>query len=188
MLQRYKDESVFQYRVCIENGYTLNFPVTTRSCYICAAKMKNKFLPILLSILLLSACIDDELCVGKGTNIVKIKFFDFEDPATTFAVTFDSIGASGNPESFPWYSDSTLTEINLTVDPNENFTRFVLFTTERTDTLDLSYDSQTRLISPTCGPEEIFSELGVVNYTFDSLVLDESLFEKEVETNIRIYY
>ncbi len=166
----------------------MNIPVTTRSCYICAAKMMNKVLPILLSILLLSACIDDELCIGKGTNIVKVKFFDLEDPATAVAITFDSIGVSGNPRSFPSYSDSTLSAINLTVDPNELFTRFVLFTTERIDTLDLTYDSQSRLISPTCGPEKIFSELDVINYTFDSLVLDESLFEFEVETNIRIYY
>ena len=104
------------------------------------------------------------------------------------AITFDSIGVSGYPLSFPSYSDSTLSAINLTVDPNELFTRFVLFTTESIDTLDLTYDSQTRLISPTCGPEQLFSELDVTNYTFDSLVLDESLIELEIETNIRIFY
>jgi hypothetical protein len=166
----------------------MNILVTIRSYYICAAKIMFRKPLIIFSLFLLSACVDDELCIGTGTNIVKVKLFEFEDPLNPISVTFDSIGVSGNPEFFPSYNDSTISTINLTIDPNETFTRFVFFTTDSSDTLELTYVIKTRLISPSCGPELLYSDLEVIHYTFDSLILDESVIEREIETNIRIYY
>ena len=166
----------------------MNILVTIRSHYICAAKNMYRKPLLIFLLFLLSACVDDELCIGTSTNIVKVKLFEFEDPLNSIEITFDSIGVSGDPGFFPSYNDSTLSAINLTVDPNESFTRFVFFTSVSTDTLELTYRIKTRLISPACGPELIYSELDVFHYSFDSLILDESQIEREIETNIRIYY
>jgi len=143
---------------------------------------------IIYILLLFASCVDDELCVGEGTNIVKVKIFDINDPTTPLAVTFDGIDVSGDPEVFPTYADSTLSAINLTVDPNEIYTRYILHTSTRSDTLEIGYAVQPKLISPTCGPELLFSQLEVIRHSLDSLYIEESQIEREVETNIRIYY
>jgi len=137
---------------------------------------------------MLTGCVDDELCVGTGTNIVKVKIFDYLDPETPLAVTFTSIEVSGDPENFPAYADSTLASLNLTIDPNTEQTRFIFKTADRTDTLITLYTILPKLISPTCGPEFLFIDLIINEHSFDSLVVIETHIDKEVETNIQLYY
>ena len=147
------------------------------------------FFPILLFLLALaSGCVDDELCVGDGTNIIKVKIYDYQAPSTALAVTFDGIEASGDPEKFPSYADSTLSAINLTIDPNSDQTTFIFRTATRTDTLNTQYSVLPRLISPACGLEFLFGNLIINDHSFDSLVVVESRIENEIETNIQIYY
>jgi len=148
----------------------------------------NRIVYVILVLILISGCVDDELCIGTGTNIVKLKIFDFSDPTTPLSVTFIGIEVIGDPESFPSYADSTLSAIDLTLDPNNENTTFILLTASRVDTLDLQYLIRPKLISPACGPEFTFNQLEVIEYTFDSLYLQEPSIEREVETNIRIYY
>ena len=143
---------------------------------------------ILYLLLLFSSCVDDELCVGEGTNIIKVKFYDINDPTTQLAVTLDEIEVSGDPEAFPVYADSTLSAMNLTIDPNELETTYIIHTATRSDTLKLGYYIQSKLISPACGPELLFSQLEVIQYSLDSIYLEESQIKRETETNIRIYY
>lgn len=162
--------------------------ITLRTYYICAFKMK-RFIPFLLFVLTLaSGCVDDELCVGDGTNIIKVKIYDYQAPSTAFPVTFDGIEASGDPENFPSYADSTLAAINLTIDPNSDQTTFIFRTATRSDTLHTQYSVVPRLISPACGLEFLFSNLVINDHSFDSLVVVESRIENEIETNIRLYY
>ena len=149
----------------------------------------NRFFTFLLFILgVLTGCVDDELCIGTGTNIVKVKIFDYLDPNTPLAITFIGIEASVDPENLPAYADSTLTSINLTIDPNVEQTMFIFSTADRTDTLHTLYSILPRLISPTCGPEFLFNNLIVEEHTFDSLVVVETLIDSDVETNIQLYY
>ena len=143
---------------------------------------------ILYFILLFSSCVDDELCIGEGTNVVKVKIYDINDPTTLLAVIFDGIDVSGDPEAFPSYADSTLSAMNLTVDPNELETTYILHTASRSDTLKLGYYIQSKLISPACGPELLFSQLEIIQHSLDSIYLEEPQIKRETETNIRIYY
>ena len=148
--------------------------------------MKTAYLFIFL--LICSSCVDDEICVASKSNVVKIDFYDANEPTTPLAVTFLDILPSGFPEAFPDYTDSTLTSIDLTVDPNESTTVFIMETLERKDTLTLSYDIVPYLLSPTCGPQLSFLDLTVPNDTFDSLTLVNTQFLEGAETNINIYY
>ena len=143
---------------------------------------------ILYFILLFSSCVDDELCIGEGTNVVKVKIYDINDPTTLLAITFDGIDVSGDPEAFPTYADSTLSAMNLTVDPNELETTYIIHTASGSDTLKLGYYIQSRLMSPTCGPELLFSQLEIIHHSLDSIYLEEPQIKRETETNIRIYY
>lgn len=133
-----------------------------------------------------TACTNDELCVGNGINEVKLSLNDYETGSGT-SITMDSIGFSGQPISNV-YIDTTVSFIGLPVDPDSTWTRFVFITTDRTDTLELRYAVTPSLISVDCGPELLFSNLDTLYHTFDSLAILQQLFDREVETNIEIFY
>ena len=149
----------------------------------------HRLIKTILFLTLITACVNDELCVGNGTNEIQLKFVEYDsDPESVISITFDSIGVSGEPLAYPTFSDSTAFEIGLTVDPDSTWTRFVFITPTRTDTLDVNYFVTPSLISVQCGPELLYSKLDTLYNTFDSLAIIQETFDREVETNIKIYY
>ena len=144
---------------------------------------------VLFLMIMAAACVNDELCTGEGTNEIKLRFIESgSDPEAPISITFDSIGVSGEPPAYPSYADTTLSVLELEVDPDSTTTRFIFITADRTDTLDLGYRVTPSFISVQCGPELLFSELDTLKHTFDSLVIVQTLFDKEVDSNIKIYY
>lgn len=135
----------------------------------------------------LFGCVDDELCVGTGTNFVQAQFRDFTTNELR-TVTFTDITASGMPEEFPSYADSSLTSIAMSLDPNRSETTYYFTTADRKDTLTLGYSVVPRMISPACGPEFTFRQLVLLNHTFDSVAVVESTIDPEVTNNLNIYY
>jgi len=148
-----------------------------------------RLIVVLFIVILVAACTNDELCIGKGINEIKLSFVESgSDPESVISITFDSIGVSGNPVAYPSYADTTLSVLTLEVDPDSTVTRFVFITSDRTDTLDLSYRVRPSFISVQCGPELLFSKLDTLGHTFDSLVIVQDIFDSEIDTNIKIYY
>jgi hypothetical protein len=148
-----------------------------------------RLIAVLFIVVMAVACTNDELCIGKGTNEIKLSFVESgSNPEAESLITFDSIGVSGEPIAYPSFADTTLAALNLQVDPDSTETRFVFITSDRTDTLDLTYRVVPSFISVQCGPELLFSKLDTLNHTFDSLVIVQDIFDSEVETNIKIYY
>ena len=159
--------------------------------YICAVFRAGMGIRLFIFFLLVlsAACVPDELCVGKGTNEMKIGFYDYEAGGDSpISITFDSILVSGEPENYPSFADSTASFLGLTVDPDTAWTKFIFATASRTDTLEVKYKITGSLISVQCGPELLFSELDTLYNTFDSLVIEQDIFDAEVETNLKIYY
>ncbi len=157
--------------------------------------MTERIIISIFSLFIVSACVDDELCTGKGTNEIKLLFVE-SGTESPIKVTLDSIAVSGRPENYPVIADTTVTALALTVDPARTLTKFIFYAKSkidtvlygRIDTLILSYEVTPKLISVECGPEFIYSDLDTIRFTFDSLQIIESHFLPEVETNIKIYY
>ena len=157
--------------------------------------MRKRIIISIFTLFIVSACVDDELCAGKGTNEIKLLFVE-SGTETRIEVALDSIAVSGRPEHYPVIADTTVSAFTLTVDPARTQTQFIFYAKRKTDTvlygridtLILSYEVTPKLISVQCGPELIFSDLNVFKFTFDSLQIIESHFLPEVETNLKIYY
>jgi len=133
-------------------------------------------------------CVDDEFCVGVGTNMMEVKFIESgSDPEAAKSITFDSIWVSGSPENYSSYADTTASDLLLSIDPDTAWTRFVFFADSTADTLDLDYIIIPRLISPTCGPENVFSGLNTSYHTFDSVAVVNELLSRDVDSNLKIY-
>jgi hypothetical protein len=118
-------------------------------------------------ILLLSACLSEPDCLVTATTGVKISL---RDQVTGIAknVKFYSIiyDAKGNV-----LTDS-VKSIVLPVNPFATETTFILeyassgMATPKTDTMTLTYTSQTVIVSPDCGGVIYHTNLAVKNYSF----------------------
>ena len=148
--------------------------------------MKQLIITIVL-ICLWGSCTNDELCEGVGTNEIKLSFKNYES-GSALSITLDSIGFSWKPLMDTLYLDTTVTFIGLPVDPDTSVTQFVFVTADRTDTLEIGYHVSSSLISAECGPELLFSQLDTIYHTFDSLAIIQNIFDREVETNIELFY
>lgn len=137
--------------------------------------------------LVCASCINDELCIETNPGILKIGFFDIDNPESSKSVTLDSIGVSGLPLNYPDFNDSTVTEFSLSLDPDSTISRFVFYMPDRADSLDVSYEVVPSIISIECGPELIYSQLDTLQQSFDSLVIEETVFIPEVERHLKIF-
>ena len=150
---------------------------------------RDFLLVALVIIAALASCVDDELCIGDGTNVMKVQFIDVDSiPEQSTEITLDSLVVSGTPVNYPAYADTTLSALELEIDPDSTVSLFIFYSPTRIDSLEVTYVVLPRLISPECGPEKLFSELTASRYTFDSVAIEESLLRREVENNVKIYY
>lgn len=130
-----------------------------------------RFLPASLLILLLSACLSEPDCLVTATTGVKISF---RDPVTGIAknVKFNSIRVTSLPGQY--VPPDSLKSIVLPVDPYEAETTFIFdygviesgLPVTKTNTMTLTYTSQTVIVSPDCGGALYHTNLAVKDYSF----------------------
>lgn len=134
--------------------------------------------------LFLTACGDEATCVDRDTSIVKIAFVD-EDGLDKDIILL-SLSAIGDNDGFPDYADTTLSTLQLPLNPGARTTTFILEHSNGTDTIGLSYDVVAQLISPECGLDAAFSNLDTTRVTFDEAIILSSIINEQIGRNIEI--
>lgn len=141
----------------------------------------------ILSVCLLTACSDIENCdTNDDLSFMTVRFFDKETKVSKqmgFTITADN-----SPYTFVPFEDST--GISLALDPNSDQTTFhfdSLGTSVRYD-LIMSYDLQVSIFDPKCDPSLTFINLDTVSQTFDSTVVVGTVTNRQLSTNVEIYF
>lgn len=138
---------------------------------------------VIFNIGFLLNCGDIPTCLPTESNLVKIAFLDEAGKAKSITFTLSAID---NADGFLEYTDTTLSNLIVPLNPGSNTTTFVIEQANSTDTLGLTYDITARLISPECGLEIALSDLDTTFTTFDKLEILEALIHEDVNTNIEI--
>jgi len=118
-------------------------------------------------------------------NAVKLTFYDSAD-STLLEVRFDSIRALNTDSVF--YQDTLLTYYELILDPTSNTSTFLFYKSNQIDKLELSYTKSIDIVSEECGPSIAFSEIGLGEYSFDSVALINDFLDQSLTENIEVYY
>lgn len=132
------------------------------------------------------ACGDKPTCLDRETSLVKIKFID--DQGAAKSITLEGLKAIGNEDGFPEYTDTTLSILQLPLNPGARMATFILEQSSGTDTIGLSYDVVAQLISPECGLDAAFSNLDTTRVTFLKAEILNRIINEEIETNIEITF
>ena len=134
---------------------------------------------------MLVSCFDQGDCLFTNTNVVKVNLMDFSAPKTAKQIIFDSVFI---PNRGFIYDNDTLSTVYLLADPRATETEFVFQYGERSDTLVLSYSTQTIVLSPDCGSYNYQSDLEVKYSTFgtDRVIITNRRLLTSVQNNIEI--
>jgi len=163
---------------------------------------KSIIYALLFSLFVASSC-EDTLCTSVFTSEFKVEYFNIvysETDSETVEqplVNFTKVFALGNEDSL-FYSEQSLKEITLAIDPDEDFTTFVIETLDSisiedsvqifSDTLSVRYVRRQRLISEDCGPEQLYIDFEIVQSTYDSINLFQDQLKTINDRFIEIFY
>ena len=142
---------------------------------------------VLLSGFLLSACQDDSDCSSANSTTLLVTFLDSATGGST-SLSFDSIYA-------PTISTTVLNDttpiigVGLFIDPFTETTQYIFVRDTVVDSLTVTYSLRSRIITPSCGAEQVVTNLAVdsTQTTFDSAVVVTDFLNEFNETNIRLY-
>ena len=99
-----------------------------------------------------------------------------------------TVTASGSPYQFIPFDDST--SIPLPLDPNAASVTFNFDSVGSTTSyeLEISYETQLSIFDESCDPSFIFLNLDTVRYSFDSLSIPGRITNREIPTNVQVFF
>lgn len=145
-----------------------------------------KKLAIILFGLLILSCEEIENC---GTNdeldFMVVRFYDLQSEASK-KIGF-TITAENSPYSFSPFTDST--GVGLPLNPDDPTTTFFFDSDTSHFEMEISYDEkQVTIFDPKCDPSYTFIGLDTVRQTFDSTVVVGTVTNRQISTNVEVYF
>ena len=145
--------------------------------------MKKQTIILLASIVF--ACQDIENCdTDNNLDFMIVRFFDIETENAKkvgFVIT-----AENSPFNFALSSDSTF--VGLPLNPESPSTTFFFDTDTSHHELELGHDVSFSIFDPKCDPSITFTNLDTIRYTFDSLSIPGTVTNRQLSTNVEIYF
>jgi len=125
-------------------------------------------------------------CVSDLDDVIHLTFFRLEENErdTVFVTRLTTLGS----DSILLNNQPDITEVDIPANPNT--TAITLFFNTREyglDTLVLTYQNGSRLISEDCGFELIYSQLNYDRSDFDSIAVRNNILAEPIDENIRVY-
>ena len=145
-----------------------------------------KKLSIIILGLIIASCQDIENC-GTDDNLdfMILRFFDYETQSAK-KVGF-TITAENSTDQFKPFADST--GVGLPLNPDDPTTTFFFDSDTSHFELEMSYDQfRVSIFDPKCEPALTFIGLDTVRYTFDSLSIPGTVTNRQLDTNVEVYF
>ncbi|WP_436514407.1 hypothetical protein [Ekhidna sp. To15] len=145
-----------------------------------------KKLTIILLGLAIISCQDIENCdTNDDLDFMVVRFYDIESESSK-KVGF-TITAENSPYSFTPFTDST--GVGLPLNPEDTTTTFFFDSDTSHFELEISYDElQVTIFDPQCDPSYTFIGIDTVRQTFDSTVVVGTVTNRQISTNVEIYF
>lgn len=142
-----------------------------------------RFVQFILLILLFSGCLNQPDCTPTNTNEVKIAFKLTEK--TALEITFDEITVSGLDKKF--YVGGKVSSVILPVNPEIPETTITFKFEGRTETMKLSYNMVSRVISKDCGAFLYQENLKVEESSFPRFDVVNNKLLTNAQVNINVF-
>ncbi len=145
--------------------------------------MKNGLL-LFLALSLITACATQEICSNDNQSELVARF-KTEGELGTVDTTLAAVSVHGIrpglPDSLIYFSEN-LSRMVLPLNPNGDFSTFVLEVDGRSDTLRINHRTEYYLISYTCGFAALFT-LETIEHT-SRMVRDTRIIQTEIDAEL----
>lgn len=132
------------------------------------------------------SCQDIESCgTDDDLDVMIVRFFDLESQQAK-KVGF-TIG-SGNSIFGEGFFSTDSTAVVLPLNPEVNETSFFFITDTSSHSLTMSYNKKVSIFDPKCDPSLTFVKLDTVRQTFDSTVVVGTVTNRQLTTNVEVYF
>lgn len=128
-------------------------------------------------------CLTEPDCFDTSTNQATFAFYDADDDLRV--VKIDSIAISG-VEGFLIPDDNTFSSISLPVDPAETDVIITFYFGADTETVSLTYQLQTEVISEDCGALAYITDLNLTDSSFENITILNTRLATNAGTNVKI--
>lgn len=145
-----------------------------------------KKLAIIIFGLAIISCQDIENCgTDDNLNFMILRFFDYETQnAKKIGFT---ITAENSPYEFTPFEDST--GVGLPLNPDDPTTTFFFDSDTSHFEVEMSYEKvEISIFDPKCDPSYTYIGLDTVRYTFDSLSIPGVVTNRQLSTNVEVYF
>jgi len=147
----------------------------------------KSILSLLLIVPLLLSCSTQEIC-EDGTESELVARFKISGSTPVADSVLSGVTLFGIREGRPdslIYDSSNISRAVLPLDPHNNHSRFIIIANDQTDTIRIEHNTETYLISYTCGFAALFTILSVDptrHMIIDSEIVN-TLVDAELEEN-----
>lgn len=162
-----------------------------------------RILLFLLVVLFGTSCFNEPDCIVTASTAIKIDFKQIKTNSTTLAKTvadsalvFNSVWVSGIDTAYiKFVKDKTYNSITLPVDPRVKTIKYIFNirstsgTISRTDSIQFSFSSESRVIAPRCGAYTYFLDLKVTSTNFENAkykLVSNRLLKNT--TNVQVFF
>ena len=153
--------------------------------YICCLVMRSSIkITFLVAIVGLTSCFDQPDCISPTTDFVNVLFYKAENNERD-TLLINSLTAIGSDSVL--VTNDEVTGVDLPLLPSQRSVTFIFDSELGLDTLVLSYEPRSRLVSEECGIDIIFSELDYIRNDFDSISVVNNILIEDVNEDIRIF-
>ncbi len=144
----------------------------------------KKLVIIFIGLSILS-CQDIENCgTDDNFDFMIVRFFDLESQS---AKKVGFIIGSGNTAFSNIYSEDS-TAIVLPLDPVDTTTSFFFISDTSNHELIVRHDVEFSIFDPQCDPSITFLNLDTLQQTFDSTVVVGTVTNRQLDTNVEVYF
>lgn len=124
--------------------------------------MKKYFSLIIISIITITGCEQDSICIDATTPSLTILFYDYNNRDEIKSINLDSVWAE---DKSLYLQNVSLDSLSIPLDLNENFTVYNLGANALVDEIKFDYSKKDVFVGRSCGYKTVFENLEITNNT-----------------------
>ena len=134
----------------------------------------------------ITSCLDDPDCISPTTDFANALFYKFESNERD-TLLINTLTVVGNDSIL--VSNAEVTQVILPLNPDTTVVTFAFDSELGLDTLVITYEPRSRLVSEECGIDIIIADLAYNKSTFDSVSIANTagVLNEDTNEDIRIF-
>ena len=146
----------------------------------------KRLLVISIALICGISCNDIENCnADDNTSFLIVGYNNFKTKGGRSDVGF-RVQEVNSPYTISAFVDSTA--IGLPLNPEDTVVTYTFTTDSSSFQLQVRYDREFSVFDAACEPSITFTGLDTLTQTFDSLVIESRIANREIDTNLEVYF